>query len=368
MISWAMSYTREIISHSDGRVDQQGLSHFITAYQTVTHLKLGELWAIPIMLRLALIENLRRLSTQISIDRINQNLAVYWAEQMIGIAEKDPKSLILVIADMARSGPPMVSSFVAELTRLLQGKGPALALPLTWIEQRLMETGQTSHELVQAEFFKQAADQVSMSNSIGSLRFLGTTDWREFVESTSIVEQTLREDIGGVYGRMGFITRDHYRHVVEKIARYSSYSEEEVAKMAVGMAGETGGPDVSGTTGEMGDRVRGRRAHVGYYLVGNGRRQLERRAKMKLPYADILEKAVRSYPLTIYISAILFITLFIAGGFFVRTHGHGIRSWLLGLVVLGIDDLQYAELAADLKSKVAARERSFDLCGGGPRH
>jgi len=67
----------------------------------------------------------------------------------------------------------MVSSFVAELTRMLQGKGPSLALPLTWIEQRLSETVQTSNELVQAEFQKQAADQVSMSNSIGSLRFLG---------------------------------------------------------------------------------------------------------------------------------------------------------------------------------------------------
>jgi len=57
------------------------------------------------MLRLALIENLRRLSAQISIDRINQNLADYWAEQMTQTAENDPKSLILVIADMARSGP-----------------------------------------------------------------------------------------------------------------------------------------------------------------------------------------------------------------------------------------------------------------------
>src|SRR5258708_17587182 len=158
------------------------------------------------MLRLALIENLRRLSTQLSIDRINQNLAVYWAEQMMEIAEQDTKRLIVVIAGMARSGPPMVSSFVAELARLLQGKGPALALPLTWIEQRLLETGQTSHELVQAEFFKQAADQVSMSNSIGSLRFLGTTDWREVVQSDSNVGQKLRADIGGIYNRIDIIT------------------------------------------------------------------------------------------------------------------------------------------------------------------
>ncbi len=50
----------EIISHSDGRVDAHNLSSFVAAYQTTTELTLGELWAIPIMLRLAVIENLRR--------------------------------------------------------------------------------------------------------------------------------------------------------------------------------------------------------------------------------------------------------------------------------------------------------------------
>jgi cyclic beta-1,2-glucan synthetase len=86
---------------------------------------LGELWAIPIMLRLALIENLRRVAARIAADRIDRNLADYWADQMTEIAEKDPKSLILVIADMARSNPPMKSSFVAEFARRLQGQSPA---------------------------------------------------------------------------------------------------------------------------------------------------------------------------------------------------------------------------------------------------
>ncbi len=44
----------ETISHGDGRVDPESLSSFVAAYQTVTVLQLGELWAIPIMLRLAL--------------------------------------------------------------------------------------------------------------------------------------------------------------------------------------------------------------------------------------------------------------------------------------------------------------------------
>ena len=111
----------------------ESLSGFVAAYQTVTDLNLGELWAIPIMLRLALIENLRRVAATIATDRLDRNLADNWADKMTEVAEKDPKNLILVIADMARSNPPMVSSFIAELVRRLQGQGPALALPLTWI-------------------------------------------------------------------------------------------------------------------------------------------------------------------------------------------------------------------------------------------
>ncbi|MBU2264459.1 cyclic beta 1-2 glucan synthetase, partial [Patescibacteria group bacterium] len=176
----------EMILHGDGRVDPEILSRFAAAYQTVTALKLGELWAIPIMLRLALIENLRRIAARIATDRIDRNLADYWADQMTESAVKDPKSLILVIADMARSNPPLVSSFIAEITRRLQGQGPVLSLPLTWLEQRLSESGQTIQQLVQAENQQQAADQVSMSNSIGSLRFLGAMDWREFVETMSV--------------------------------------------------------------------------------------------------------------------------------------------------------------------------------------
>ena len=115
----------------------------------------------------------------------------------------------------------MVGSFVAEFARRLQGRSPALALPLTWIEQRLSEDGLTIEQLVQSENQQQAADQVSISNSISSLRFLGAADWRDFVEARSGVERTLREDPAGVYPLMDFATRDQYRHVVETTARRS---------------------------------------------------------------------------------------------------------------------------------------------------
>ncbi|MFD2271121.1 hypothetical protein ACFS07_08235 [Undibacterium arcticum] len=206
----------ETISHGDGRVDPESLSRFVAAYQQVTTLKLGELWAIPIMLRLALIENLRRVAARLATTRHNRNQADAWADEMAETAETEPSNLILLVADMARSSPPMDSSFVAELVRRLQGQSPALTLPLTWLSQHLAESGQTIEQLVQFDTQQQAADQVSISNSIGSLRFLSAMDWREFVENMSMVDHALRKDPADTYTRMDFATRDHYRHVVEK--------------------------------------------------------------------------------------------------------------------------------------------------------
>ncbi|MDO8176984.1 MAG: glucoamylase family protein [Undibacterium sp.] len=321
----------ETISHGDGRVDPEGLSSFVSAYQQVTTLKLGELWAIPIMLRLALIENLRRVSARLAAARTNRDLACSWADKMAETAETDPNNLILLVADMARSQPPMDSSFVAELVRRLQGQSPALMLPLTWLSQRLTETGQTIEQLVQFESQQQAADQVSISNSIGSLRFLSSMDWREFVESMSLVDHILRKDPAQVYAQMDFATRDHYRHVVENIAKHSSLSEIEVADNAIRFA----------STNKANNKMNGpdddRTAHVGYYLIGRGVRELERSAAFQLPIVKELKRAGAVAPLSIYLSSILLLTLLATSVITFKTYRDGVNEYVIALVtVLGI--------------------------------
>ncbi|MGO9638857.1 MAG: hypothetical protein ACLPSO_13090, partial [Terracidiphilus sp.] len=317
----AYAIALETISHGDGRVDPESLSSFIAAYQTVATLKLGELWALPIMLRLALVENLRRVAARVASDRIDRNRADDWADQMTATAEKDPKSLILVIADMARSDPPLMSSFVAELARRLQGQGPALALPLTWIEQRLSEAGTTIKQLVEAENQRQAADQVSVSNSIASLRLLSAMDWREFVETMSAVEQVLREDIGGVYGRMDFPTRDRYRHVIEKTAKNSRLSESAVARAAIELAQRNAASPGSHP----------RAGHVGFYLIDDGLRQLQEKAEVRLSAADALRKLGGRFPLLLYLGAIVLLSAAIAGGLLAKAYASGLHGLALGL-------------------------------------
>jgi cellobiose phosphorylase len=319
----------EAISHGDGRVDPESLSRFVAAYQKVTTLNLGELWAIPIMLRLALIENLRRVGARVAASTIDRDRADSWADQMMEIAESDPKSLILVIADMARSNPPMVSSFVAELARRLQGQSPALALPLTWIEQWLSESGLTIEQLVQSETQKQASGQVSISNSIGSLRFLGAMDWRKFVEAMSGVERKLREDPGGIYGKMDFATRDRYRHAVEKTAKASRLSEGEVARKAIQLAHEAAASAMA-KGGAAGDRP----SHVGYYLIDKGLPQLKRAAQVRLSIAEAVQRTAFRFPLLLYLGTIVLLTLIFAGTLLETAHAGGLDGWSLTLIAI----------------------------------
>jgi cellobiose phosphorylase/uncharacterized membrane protein len=299
----------EIILHGDGHIDIHGLQSFIGAYQKEKNLTLGELWAVPIMLRLALIENLSRVAARIAVDRADTALANKWAKVIIETAENNPKDLVLTIADMSRSNPPMVSAFVAEFARKLQWKGMELTLPLHWLEQQLSVTDDTIISMVLTENQNQASNQVSMSNSINSLRFLAKTDWRDFVESMSTVELVLKGDVNNVYANMDFHTRDLYRHKIEIIARNSPLSETEVAQIAIDLAKKS----------HLENETDKRKAHVGYYLRDEGVEQTEKAAKVQLSFSKALKKTItRSVPVFYGLIAFL-LTLFLGAGMLIES-------------------------------------------------
>lgn len=313
----------ELISHVDGRVDRECLRSFVAAYQKGRNLQIGELWAFPIMMRQALIENLRRVAGRIATAMLDRKEANEWADRFIDCAEKSPRDLVLVVADMARPNPALSTTFVAELARRLQGQNPCFAVPLTWIEQRLAEQGQTTEQMVQADGQQQAVNQVSIGNSINSLRELDAVDWRELVESLSVVEQTLRGDPAGVYGAMDFGTRDQYRHVVEDIARRSPLTEHEIATRVVALAREAQATPNSDP----------RRSHVGYFLIDQGLPELEHAARMRLSIWLRTRRLARKVALPLYLGSISLVAAVVAVCGVLAAGGHGVLGWIEGLLV-----------------------------------
>ncbi|MGL4418443.1 MAG: cyclic beta 1-2 glucan synthetase, partial [Plesiomonas shigelloides] len=209
----------EAIAHGDGHWDADSFSRFVGAYQQQSDLNLGELWALPIMLRLALIENLRRIARHLTDELQTTALAMTWAERLVQVSRQSPDALIQALAELAQTPVCLSASFVAELTRRLQGKDPGLSVVTDWLALRLREQGMTLDSALQQHAQSQAVSQLSVSNSINSLRALEQMNWPEFVETMSISEQILRSDPAAVYARMDFATRDRYRHQLERLAR-----------------------------------------------------------------------------------------------------------------------------------------------------
>ena len=313
----------ELISHVDAQIDAEPLRAFIAAYQTVCPLKLGELWAIPIMLRLALIENLRRVTSRLMIARHDRDLADLWVDRLQEMAEKNPAHLVVVVADMAQSTLPLSSAFVAEFTQRLSRQSPAMHLARTWLEQSLTAQGLYIDQQVHLESQNQAADQVSVSHTINSLRFLGALDWREFVEDMSQVDQTLRLDPAGVYEKMDFSTRDRYRHSVEAISRHSQLQESEVAQKAIQLA--------EASAQERG--IQDRTAHVGFYLIDKGLATLENATEMRQPWQTAVERRIHRFPLAFYAGGVLSLTVLGTLGLIEQTPAFETRGWKLAFFI-----------------------------------
>ncbi len=123
---------RELVTHTAGRLDLETLVDFVAAYQRVSPLSIGEVWAIPIMLRLALVEELRRLADSILAARLSREHARRWE----ALAEsEDPKKQIDNLLDEERQANRLLSpAFVVELLQWLRDQ-PSSAAPV-WARAR----------------------------------------------------------------------------------------------------------------------------------------------------------------------------------------------------------------------------------------
>lgn len=296
----------ELISHSDGALDEHTLVDAVRAYQESAPLGLGELWAVAIMLRVGLVENLRRLTAPLERQRLARAEADTWAERVMAAAGGDPGEVQVILGELARRRSQLTDTHVVRLIQRLRGRGPAVTPVLEWLEQHQAQKGIPSvEELVRFQNQLQAADQVSISNTIGSFRLLGMIDWTAFVEETSHVHAALALDPAGVFTRMDFRTRDACRHQVERIGRRSPRSEVEIAEIAVSLA------RAHSATGENGSGPP-ELGHVGYYLIGEGVRETERRAQYRPTLRERALRGLLEHPTLAYLGGIgVFTALFV---------------------------------------------------------
>ena len=324
----------ELIAHTDGRLDPALLELIVGEFQRIAPLTMGELWAMPAMLRMGFLENVRYMALRAAADVADTQEADRWVTRLLGAEDAGPDNLRRVLDELIHHPPPLTPAF---LTRFLQQIRSRRAdfTPLMWLEQWIADEVMSVEEAVQRSTQHLALTQLVMSNSIASLRAVGSIDWSEFVESASKTESELRRDPAGVYGSMTFQTRDRYRHVIEHLSRRTDILEHDVATAAIGFAAAA-------------ERLNGRssrEAHVGYYLIDEGRNALETTLEYRPRIRERIYRAARSGPSRFYFTAL---GLAIAGALALLLEpleGVVVGAWAIVAVLLALTPATDAAVA-----------------------
>jgi cyclic beta-1,2-glucan synthetase len=360
----------DFIGHTDARLDRESLVRYVQSYQEVAPLTIGELWAVAIMLRLALVENLRRLA-RLELDaRAERAHADGWAERLVERARARPGHGVVVLAELATSEQPLTDGFMVQFLKRLREQDIALGPALAWVEDRLAERQSSTTEVTLRERHRQAANQVSVGNSITSMRLITALDWVGFFEQTSLVEQELRADPSGDYPALDRETRDRYRHQVEQLAQRGRLAEREVAMRAIGLAASLeANADLAGRV----EAAAHRRRHVGYYLIDQGRAALETAVGYRPSWTERLRRAVLAHPLAVYLGGIALLTLALVALAVMlgRLAGAGplLLTAMAGLILLPSSEV--AVTLANLVVSTAFHPRvlpKLDLADGVPGH
>ncbi len=264
-LAWAF------VAHTDSHFDPAVLQRFIAAYQRVQPLTIGELWAVAITLRIVLVENLRRLTDQISAGR-----SARWDAQALANRLLTPGQAHAALeADIASRPPgPLSELFAAQLAKRLRDQDPRTTPALGWLEERLQQQGTSAHEVVEHALQRQGASNVTVRNVITSMRLISDIDWAQLFESVSLVDEHLRA--GSDFAAMDFATRNLYRSAIEQLARGSPLSELAIAALAVDACRKAAAQAPAAAEPPRG-------ADPGYHLIDEGRRGLERVIGFKPP-------------------------------------------------------------------------------------
>lgn len=330
--------------HTDNVIDIEDLTRYVQSYQEELPLRVGELWAIPVMVRLVLIRHLalkaNRILERRDIRSDIQDLVTRLLEQ----DTDEPGSVLRRVIEWLDGRRDSYDDRLhyVELAHQLQGAGLISEEEKKWFEYRLRSHNTTLNEALRDEAQRQSKLQVSIRNAILSMREASETKWQEFVEECSIVDQILQLDPMEAFTDMDSGTKNQYRSTVERLARHSGFTEKQVAEEVLVLTESQinhSGRDAN----DIFEDYSVLKKHVGYYLLGEGYDELTRRIEYDMPLGERIRKKLEEIA-GYYIGFIAAFTLFLLAVLWVATDAIS-SSLLVSLSVLLVGFFPALELS-----------------------
>jgi cellobiose phosphorylase len=291
----------ELVSHTGGQINDRIILNYLNAYQSHSTLSDREIWSMPAMIRIALIENIKNICEKLNLTIKEWQLADEVIDSVLKTDDINTLKFIRNTEAKLKSSQQISTSFIEHLSYRLRKSGRGYAKLSGTFDDLLSKYGTSTSEMCQKEHSIQAAYSVSIGNCILSLKFLSSFDWSYIFDEISNVEKTLREDES--YSLMDPSTRSLYREKLEEIAIASRTTEIHIAKEAVKLSK----PYRESSQYDYDERKR----HVGYYLVGKGVTELEKSINYRPVFFRSLTSGIKKYAAPLYLGSIIFPTTLI---------------------------------------------------------
>ena len=304
-------------------IDEESMEQYIR--ESNINITMGELWAFPLMVRVALIILLAQVTNNVVVIQKQRNAAKKLAYEFIDAENNNNVNELLNKLskkytlkreykkiddkfsgdDISLHDGLFSIEFVDRIFTILKDNSIDNKDIYNFILDRMERKTEdiSLDKLILKENLRQGTIENSIGSIISSLRKIDSIDWRRFFDRTSVIEQFLKRDPAGVYDNMSYSTKDSYRHKIEEISRNFNLIEIDIVKEALLLAARD----------EIDESYK---AHVGYYLIDEGIYELLNQLKRKeICHGEISTKQYISYisSITIIISAI-FIGLNLAVG------------------------------------------------------
>lgn len=320
---------QNFLQNMGGQASLPMLSKYIRAFQDISTLTMGELWSIPLFLRISLLEELDDLFEEVYERHKDRKKAEELFRKWV-LHLANPDKLSLEINQTTRELSVLPTVLVVYLIGRLRDYGEE-GIPIRqWIERKTGLQTEGIEKLMGLEHQLQANYRVNAGNLISSLRNVSRWQWEEQFESLSSVERILETDPSRIYPLMDFASRDQLRHAVEHIAKSLNVQECLIAQTAVSLAGKC-------PTSPSSEKIP--QKHVGYYLVDQGKGELYKalHARHKIWYHPFLW--LKQHPTFTFLSSLMILTMLtlvvfwkVVGGFWDLTIWVGLALSLVLLV------------------------------------
>ena len=318
----------ELLLLSDCSLDDQLIIEFARAFQETCDVRIGELWALSTWLKLCLLERLGFIANAL----VEDYAALLRASEFLSKVASQPYATYSHLSLLDSN-----AAILRAHRKLLADHDPQDSVVMS-VEDHAESTGRTIAELQKLEQRRLATMQVTIGNIITSLRFLASIDWADLFENTSKVESLLRQD--SLYPQMDFASRNAYRSAVEELAKGSQCTEQETARLAIELARNS--------------PLSTLRNHVGFWLVDDGRKDLEARIGFRPKLRRRLVEIVQQHPYATYFGGWLAIciALLASNAYFISQSGW--EGWIVWLWVAA-SAIPHSEMAIAIWNAILTR-------------